>query len=106
MQTAQAYGVRVVLASIPFLAERFVSGVFLKDSSSLPYLEEFVAHNNQKAKDISKKYNLPFVDTSELVKEEFLFDDCHFLPIGEVKFAELAGNAIKSLIHESELNEP
>ena len=95
---AQDHGVQVVLASIPFFAERFISGVFLKDPTYLSDLEMFVSLNNQFAQQLAEKKGLPFVDTKDLSTAEFLVDDCHFLPEGEMLFAERAGEAIKTIL--------
>lgn len=61
---AKSNGVSVALASIPFLAEHFVSGVIPRDP-------EVVAGNNQITREIAQAHSPPFIEGATFPDQSF-----------------------------------
>lgn len=99
---AKANHISAALASIPFLAEHFVSGVIPRDPELLPSFSVVVEGNNQITREIAQAHALPFIDGASLSRPEFLIDDCHFIPEGEKQLATLIAAAILPVIDKSD----
>jgi len=93
-------GARPVLSTIPFLAERFGTGVLdLRDRARvIPVLDTLVMTNNRIVRTVAAELRAPLVDAAALGRDEYLRDDCHFLPAGEQAFAILLADAVGPLL--------
>jgi lysophospholipase L1-like esterase len=94
---ARARGIVLALASLPFVPERFRSGV-MPEPDVLPVLERFAQANTRITREVAREHALPFADGARLNAAELLFDDCHFTPLGETAFATLMGLAVESTV--------
>jgi len=92
-------GISLILASIPFDAERYGSGVIPANPRIRDGLDTLVKRNNAITHEIAGRNNLPFVDAASLSSPEYLVDDCHFNLLGEAKVADIMSHAVLPLIN-------
>jgi len=96
--------IKLVLASIPFYAENYRSGVIPGIPVIRAELKYLVAQNNAVTRETAQSHSLPFVDGASLSLPDFLVDDCHFTSYGEGRVAKLMADAILPLMPEGRLS--
>lgn len=96
IRTAASQRVAVALSTIPFLPEKYASGVLPRDPKTLPALARQANRNNEVIRNVARDLNTPLVDAAALLtRRELLRDDCHFNTKGEQAYAGLIFEAIQ-----------
>ena len=102
VRIAEERGVETVLSTIPFLQEKWGSGVLparVDRARITPVIGDWVAKNQQITRDVADQAGISLVDAARfLSRPDLLRDDCHFNIEGEQRFAELMATAIRPLI--------
>jgi hypothetical protein len=103
VEIAHSRDVLVALATMPFRAEAFASGVLPRDPDLLPALDALVARNNAVVREVAAQRGALLVDAApELSTPALLADDCHFNDEGERAFAALVAAALEAPLRARE----
>jgi lysophospholipase L1-like esterase len=95
IESARARGIEIVLATIPYRLDGYVSGVIPRDAKTLPFVTAMVRRNQEITREVAKSSNVVVVDAAARFSSgEYLVDDCHFNVAGERAFATLLSAAI------------
>ena len=102
IRLGRAAGSLVVLSTVPFLSEKYASGVIVRDERTLAVISQQVNRNNDITRAVATATHAPLVDPAlHLSRGELLPNDCHFNAQGERAFADLILHAItEALAHQ------
>ena len=96
--SVEGAGASLVIASIPFRAEGFASGVLDPGQPYLEALDARVGANNAFARVLADELGVPFADVNALTIPALLRDDCHFNEEGEQRAGELLAQVVGPLL--------
>jgi len=95
----RAHAITPILATIPFRANRFRSGVLPREDHLIPVIDSLVARDNDLVRRVARDSDVTLVEGSLLATTPgLLSDDCHFTAAGEQVFASMVYRAVEPLM--------
>lgn len=94
---ARARGIVPVLAVVPFRPEGWASGT-LPDMEYVPAVTRAIRANLDFVRSLAASEGIPLVETSDLLRPEWMHDDCHFNVEGEARLGSRYADVLEPVL--------